>query len=298
MLRSYDGNEPYVFVSYAHKDADRVIGLIHHLMRTACNIWYDEGIAAGGYWNDDIARHLENAACVLWFVSENSIASNYVQGEINFAITRNIQIFPVHIDDVKLPIGLEILLGRVQAIFAKELSSPELRKRIADHLPPAVFHKTGTPFYSGETFSLYLKDTTTQFPDSAYFAGEDNCSFEITWASDCDELREHTLCRYAAPPAYDMSFRITKVERFADPYFDEGESHTVVANVLLNFSAKYPCPWPDLDVLLTVAIDCRPDGDPQIRVISHKYYCEDPKSGPFVRDKLEGILRAIEQKQE
>ncbi len=44
---SYDGDEPYVFVCYAHEDSDIVYPEIAWLREQGTNLWYDEGIAAG-----------------------------------------------------------------------------------------------------------------------------------------------------------------------------------------------------------------------------------------------------------
>ena len=41
---AYEGNENYIFVSYAHKDSDRVIPIIEELDAAGFRIWYDSGI--------------------------------------------------------------------------------------------------------------------------------------------------------------------------------------------------------------------------------------------------------------
>ena len=40
---AYKGDEPYVFVSYAHDDSSRVYPEITRLRDQGFNIWYDEG---------------------------------------------------------------------------------------------------------------------------------------------------------------------------------------------------------------------------------------------------------------
>lgn len=67
MSKIYDGEEPYLFVSYSHKDKDVVESVIQLLQRQVCNIWYDLGITPGESWNDDIAKHLKNAKCFFWY---------------------------------------------------------------------------------------------------------------------------------------------------------------------------------------------------------------------------------------
>ena len=47
---AYKGNEPYIFVSYAHKDSDAVFREIRRLNDLGYHVWYDEGIAPGNEW--------------------------------------------------------------------------------------------------------------------------------------------------------------------------------------------------------------------------------------------------------
>jgi hypothetical protein len=47
---AYKGDEPYVFVCYAHEDADIIYPEIEALHDKGVNIWYDEGISAGRVW--------------------------------------------------------------------------------------------------------------------------------------------------------------------------------------------------------------------------------------------------------
>ena len=53
---AYQGDEPYVFVSYAHKDAAMVYEEITRLHEAGCKIWYDEGIEASNEWPEEIAN--------------------------------------------------------------------------------------------------------------------------------------------------------------------------------------------------------------------------------------------------
>ncbi len=42
---AYTGSEPFVFVCYAHADADLVYPEIRRLQESAVHLWYDEGIS-------------------------------------------------------------------------------------------------------------------------------------------------------------------------------------------------------------------------------------------------------------
>ena len=47
LFSAYEGEEPYVFVCYAHKDSDVVYPEMAWLRDEGVNLWYDEGISAG-----------------------------------------------------------------------------------------------------------------------------------------------------------------------------------------------------------------------------------------------------------
>ena len=51
----YEGSEPYIFVSYAHKDAAMVMPLITGLQDRGFRVWFDAGIEAGTEWPEYIA---------------------------------------------------------------------------------------------------------------------------------------------------------------------------------------------------------------------------------------------------
>ncbi len=49
---AYDGDEPYVFVSYSHEDESAVYKEIRWLQDQRVNVWYDEDISPGTEWSD------------------------------------------------------------------------------------------------------------------------------------------------------------------------------------------------------------------------------------------------------
>ncbi len=53
---AYKGEDPYVFVCYAHGDSAVVYPEIEWLHEQGVKIWYDEGISAGKVWRQEIAE--------------------------------------------------------------------------------------------------------------------------------------------------------------------------------------------------------------------------------------------------
>ncbi len=85
-VRAYEGKEPFLFVSYAHKDSDLVLPVIRALHEKKYRVWYDEGIAPGSEWPENIALHLRDATAILAFVSENYLSSPNCKNEVQVAV--------------------------------------------------------------------------------------------------------------------------------------------------------------------------------------------------------------------
>ena len=84
-VRAYEGDESYIFVSYAHKDSGKVLPVVRQLFDRKYRVWYDEGIKPGTEWPDNIDKHLRKAAAVIVFVSENSLISPNCKNEMSRA---------------------------------------------------------------------------------------------------------------------------------------------------------------------------------------------------------------------
>ncbi|MBQ2478969.1 MAG: toll/interleukin-1 receptor domain-containing protein, partial [Erysipelotrichales bacterium] len=69
LIKPYEGSDNYIFISYAHKDSERVFPLLRKLTENGYRIWYDEGIDPGTEWPESIARHLESSSVCLSFIS-------------------------------------------------------------------------------------------------------------------------------------------------------------------------------------------------------------------------------------
>lgn len=114
---AYQGTESYMFVCYAHSDAEIVYSDLKQLDRAGINLWYDEGIPAGTSWRAEIAAAIKAATKFIFFISEASLNSTHCLREIDYALGNDIEIIPVYLGDVSLPGELELALNRVQALF-------------------------------------------------------------------------------------------------------------------------------------------------------------------------------------
>ena len=116
--KPYDGKEPYVFISYAHKDMDKVFAVIKKLQEEGFRVWYDEGIDPATEWDENIAQHIVDCGYLIAFISKNYINSNNCKDEINFARDLDKDRLLVYIEDTALPLGMSMRLRRLQAIHA------------------------------------------------------------------------------------------------------------------------------------------------------------------------------------
>ena len=114
----YEGDEPFVFVSYAHKDTNMVLPLIRGLHDRGVRVWYDGGVEVGNEWPDYIAEHMEKSYCVLAFVSRNFGDSNNCRQEINFAIDEGKDPVVIYLEPRNLlKAGLRMRLGAMHALY-------------------------------------------------------------------------------------------------------------------------------------------------------------------------------------
>lgn len=115
---AYEGNAPYIFISYAHKNTDRVLPIIAALQSRGFRVWYDAGIEAGSEWPEYIAQHLKNCGCFVAFITEEALESQNCRREINYAISKNLPMLAVYLAEVSLTPGMEMQLGTLQSLFA------------------------------------------------------------------------------------------------------------------------------------------------------------------------------------
>jgi|TARA_Y100000310_G_scaffold200121_2_gene200134 serine/threonine-protein kinase len=85
---AYQGDEPYIFVSYSHEDSDVVFSEIQWLKDQGFNIWYDEGINPGSEWRRELAESIEASSLFLYFITPSSVTSEHCEREVNYAYSQ------------------------------------------------------------------------------------------------------------------------------------------------------------------------------------------------------------------
>lgn len=112
----YRGEEPYIFVSYAHKDSEVVMRAIALLQQSGFRVWYDEGIDPGSEWPDTIEKYLERSSYFIGFISANALDSNYCKCELHTAFNERKKMLIVYLENIKLEGGLKMQLSSRQSI--------------------------------------------------------------------------------------------------------------------------------------------------------------------------------------
>ncbi len=113
----YRGQQPYIFISYAHADSERVFPVIETLHENGYRVWYDEGIDPGTEWPEFIAEQIDNCGYFIAFISEKSVNSENCKDEMNFARDLGKERLLIYLEEVELPKGMQMRLSRLQAVF-------------------------------------------------------------------------------------------------------------------------------------------------------------------------------------
>ena len=127
---AYSGDEPYIFVCYAHDDAALVYPEINRLRESGFRIWYDEGISPGSEWSESLAEHIEGCAKFLYFVTPRSVEREHCRREINFALDQSCSILSVHLEETQLPSAMKLNLGHRQAILKYQQQRNQYEARL------------------------------------------------------------------------------------------------------------------------------------------------------------------------
>jgi len=111
---AYIGDEPYLFISYSHRDTALVYPVLDTLYDNKYRLWYDESCETGNDFRDELKNKIENSSGVVLFVSESSMNSPFCGMEILCAKENNKRIFPIYLgDNLEIPPAFQIFLANL-----------------------------------------------------------------------------------------------------------------------------------------------------------------------------------------
>lgn len=116
-MKAYEGNENYIFISYAHADSKTVIPIVEVLQSAGFRVWYDLGIEAGTEWPAYIEDHLNKCARIIAFISPSAVESVNCRNEINYALMKKKDMLVVYLENTELKYGLSLQLNAIQSLY-------------------------------------------------------------------------------------------------------------------------------------------------------------------------------------
>ncbi len=128
---AYRGEESYIFVCYSHEDAAIVFPELIALRDSGLNIYYDEGIAPGHEWTQELADAIDGCSRFLYFVSPSSVSSRHCRNEVQYALEKTKSLISVYLEPTTLPGGLQLSLGSAQAIMKYALGADDYKRKLA-----------------------------------------------------------------------------------------------------------------------------------------------------------------------
>ena len=136
-LPSYEGEEPYIFVSYSHNDIAKVREILKRVDREKFRFWYDDTMEIGEDFRLELQSKIENCSAFLLFISEHSMQSKYCGMEIIIAYKNNKRIFPVYLNDnTEIPGALKMVLENLQHVKGTALEGDtKYIDKLIDSLP-------------------------------------------------------------------------------------------------------------------------------------------------------------------
>ncbi len=132
---AYTGNEPYLFVSYSHRDSKHVYKVLDILHEKKFRIWYDESCENGNDFRDELRQRIKNSSGILLFVSKSSMGSAYCGMEIIVAREYGKRLYPIYLDDdSSVPPAFTFLLQNTHHSNIKDMD--KLISSMVRDLPP------------------------------------------------------------------------------------------------------------------------------------------------------------------
>lgn len=116
-LKVYEGDKPFIFISYAHEDKEEVAPVIRGLQQRGYRVWYDHGIHGGKNWIDALGEKVDLCSVFILFISQYYMTSPMCKTELSLAKEQNKTIIPIYLEKVQLDAGMRLALAGIQALM-------------------------------------------------------------------------------------------------------------------------------------------------------------------------------------
>ena len=110
-VQPYEGDKPYLFLSYCHKNASKIYSIIERLTIDGYRVWYDDGLHPGDDWPEVIAQHLFDSAACIFAVSQEYTQSHNCKNELTYAVNNNKPKVSLILENFKMPRGFSLQIS-------------------------------------------------------------------------------------------------------------------------------------------------------------------------------------------
>jgi hypothetical protein len=115
--------EPFVFVSYAHEDRDRIDTLLNEISQSGVCLWMDTAIDVGEEWDTRLETQLIECAALIAFVSDGYVDSKHCRRELKFADALDKPILAASFVKRPLSGGLGYIFASLQFIAIDDVNA-------------------------------------------------------------------------------------------------------------------------------------------------------------------------------
>ncbi len=166
-IRPYNGDQPYIFISYAHANSPAVMEVVQELHHRSFRIWYDDGIEVGSEWQENIAQHLADASLMIAFVSNAYMRSDNCRKEMHYAVSKKKNLINIFLEETKLTPGMEMQIGNLFALMKYTMSDEVFYEKLwnAPQLDQSLLstgEQTGKPARSNKKAKKVPIDLTVE----------------------------------------------------------------------------------------------------------------------------------------
>lgn len=283
-LQPYQGDEQYIFISYAHKD-EVVLKIIEQMINDGYRVWFDNGIDPGTEWDDSIASHIERCSHFIAFISENYLASENCRDELNVAREWKKNRLLIYLQNVVLPRGMFMRLNRLQSIH-KYTYTNENDFFAKLYSMPLISDCKDKSFPATRSFGAYLTELRIRFMYSqAQIANFVGVTIETVkkWESDKSIPRYNHLTDLA---------RIygTNIEKIKKLAIIEGNFDTLIEQ-------KESEAWNGISTLFKDKYNLKPPMILQARFDTERTYLENNQEGVSLK-VASTIAKTLKEKNE
>ncbi|MBO1511347.1 protein kinase domain-containing protein [Metabacillus bambusae] len=105
-IPAYEGDEPFIFISYSHADREKVMYFIRCMNESGYRVWYDEGIKINDDYQNTIQRKIRESSYFIAFITKRYLSREDPLQEMLIAMDlrnkKKLKIIPIVLEEYNL----------------------------------------------------------------------------------------------------------------------------------------------------------------------------------------------------